>query len=73
MTFLPTLISFIYSIAFPLKMYYINIIIQQTLKCIMLKSESIINDKKDGLAPKNLKTKQLKNYLERLKSKKQRK
>ena len=30
-----------------------------------------MNDKKDGLAPKNLKTKQLKNYLERLKSKKQ--
>lgn len=38
---------------------------------LMLKSESIINDKKDGLAPKQLKTKQLKNYLERLKSKKQ--
>ena len=38
---------------------------------LMLKSESIINDQKDGLAPKNLKTKQLKNYLERLKSKKQ--
>jgi len=38
---------------------------------LLLKSESIINDKKDGLAPKNLKTKQLKNYLERLKSKKQ--
>ena len=37
---------------------------------LMLKSESIINDKKDGLAPKNLKTKQLTNYLERLKGKK---
>ena len=38
---------------------------------LMLKSESIINDQKDGLAPKNLKTKQLKNYLERLQGKKQ--
>ncbi len=38
---------------------------------LVLKGESIINDKKDGLAPKYLKTEMLENYIKRLKEKKE--